>query len=122
MPLCSSAVLLAKGKTAPQTHSAHEQTNDGEEVTVYPAQKVSALLPFFSVHLGKLDCTVAVPSSFKSEQRHGVEDGEFNPNVYDRRAWLVAVQSVSDVRLCDPMDCGPPGSSVHGVPQARVLE
>ena len=24
--------------------------------------------------------------------------------------------------LCDPMDCNPPGSSVHGILQARVLE
>ena len=24
--------------------------------------------------------------------------------------------------LCDPMDCSPPGSSVHGIFQARVLE
>ena len=24
--------------------------------------------------------------------------------------------------LCDPMDCSPPGSSVHGIPQARTLE
>ena len=24
--------------------------------------------------------------------------------------------------LSDPMDCSPPGSSIHGVPQARVLE
>jgi len=23
---------------------------------------------------------------------------------------------------CDPMDCSPPGSSVHGIFQARVLE
>ena len=23
---------------------------------------------------------------------------------------------------CDPMDCSPPGSSVHGIPQARILE
>ena len=23
--------------------------------------------------------------------------------------------------LCDPMDCGPPGSSVHGILQARIL-
>ena len=26
------------------------------------------------------------------------------------------------VRLCDPMDCSPPGSSVHEVLQARILE
>ena len=24
--------------------------------------------------------------------------------------------------LCDPMDCSPPGSSVHGIFQARMLE
>ena len=24
--------------------------------------------------------------------------------------------------LCHPMDCGPPGSSLHGDPQARILE
>ena len=28
----------------------------------------------------------------------------------------------SRVRLCHPMDCGPPGSSVHGLLQARILE
>ena len=26
------------------------------------------------------------------------------------------------VTLCDPVDCGPPGSSVHGILQARTLE
>ena len=24
--------------------------------------------------------------------------------------------------LCNPMDCGPPGSSVHGILQAKILE
>ena len=24
--------------------------------------------------------------------------------------------------LCDPKDCSPPGASVHGIPQARILE
>ena len=28
----------------------------------------------------------------------------------------------SPVQLCDPTDCSPPGSSVHGISQARVLE
>ena len=31
-------------------------------------------------------------------------------------------QSLSRVHLCNPMDCSPPGSSVHGIFQARVLE
>ena len=28
----------------------------------------------------------------------------------------------SCVTLCDPLDCSPPGSSVHGILQARILE
>ena len=32
--------------------------------------------------------------------------------------WLVEVVSNS----CDPMDCSTPGSSVHGISQARILE
>ena len=32
------------------------------------------------------------------------------------------VKSLSRVRLCDPMSCSLPGSSVHGLFQARVLE
>ena len=28
----------------------------------------------------------------------------------------------SRLTLCDPMDCSPPGSSVHEILQARVLE
>ena len=33
---------------------------------------------------------------------------------------MLAAQSC--LSLCDPMDCGPPGSSVHGISQARILE
>ena len=29
---------------------------------------------------------------------------------------------LSRARLWDPLDCGPPGSSVHGISQARILE
>ena len=35
----------------------------------------------------------------------------------------IAVQSLSHVQLfCDPIDCSLPGSSVHGISQARILE
>ena len=36
--------------------------------------------------------------------------------------WKVKVKLLSRVRLNDPMDCSPPGSSIHGFFQARVLE
>ena len=32
------------------------------------------------------------------------------------------VKLLSHVRLCDPVDCSPSGSSVHGILQARILE
>ena len=31
-------------------------------------------------------------------------------------------KSLSRVRLCDPVDCSLPGSSAHGILQARILE
>ena len=34
----------------------------------------------------------------------------------------VCAQLLSCVRLGHPMDCSPPGSSVHGIFQARILE
>ena len=38
--------------------------------------------------------------------------------------WLVPfiIGAESCSTLCDPMDCRPPGSSVHGISQARILE
>ena len=34
----------------------------------------------------------------------------------------VHVCAQSCLTLCDPTDCSPPGSSVHGILQARILE
>ena len=38
------------------------------------------------------------------------------------RICMCAKSLQSCLTLCDPMDCYPPGSSVHGILQARVLE
>ena len=32
------------------------------------------------------------------------------------------VKLLIHVRLCNPVDCGPPGSAIHGIFQARILE
>ena len=34
----------------------------------------------------------------------------------------VCGQSLNSVQLCDPTDCSPPGSPVHEISQARILE
>ena len=36
--------------------------------------------------------------------------------------WKESEVAQSCPTLCDPMDCSPPGSSVHGILQARILE
>ena len=37
---------------------------------------------------------------------------------------MISVETVTQscLTLCDPMDFGPPGSSIHGILQARILE
>ena len=35
--------------------------------------------------------------------------------------WCCSVAKLCPT-LCDPMDCSPPGSTVHGILQARILE
>ena len=37
-------------------------------------------------------------------------------------AWSEVKVAQSCPTLCDPMDCSPPGSSVHGILQARILD
>ena len=34
----------------------------------------------------------------------------------------IVLSHFSHVQLCDPTDCSPPGSSVHGILQERILE
>ena len=38
------------------------------------------------------------------------------------KMYVAVVQSLSSVWLWDSMECSPPGSSVHGISQARILE
>ena len=53
------------------------------------------------------------------------EDGKKHRDLihYSHRALNLSTKSLqSCLTLCDPMDCSPPGSSVHGIFQARILE
>ena len=45
----------------------------------------------------------------------------------DWEHFLISIESESEVAqscptLCNPVDCSPPGSSIHGILQSRVLE
>ena len=63
------------------------------------------------------------------EQQTGSKSGKEYVKVYRHPAYLTYMQSESESEvaqscptLCDPVDCSPPGSSVHGILQARILE
>ena len=61
------------------------------------------------------------------EMHHGDEHcfPETSCGIFYEWSWHVSicVQSLqSCLILCDPMDCSPSGSSVHGIFQARILE
>ena len=51
-----------------------------------------------------------------------------NITCFSQDGWMVGKMvfcvsvAQSYTTLCDPMDCNPPGSSVHGILQARILE
>ena len=49
-------------------------------------------------------------------------DSDIEKRLVDTLGEGVKVKSLSCPTLCDPIDCSLPGSSVHGIFQARVLE
>ena len=53
---------------------------------------------------------------------YGIKLGNYVASLPLSFLWKVKVKSLTRVRLCDPMDCSLPGSSVQGIYQARVLE
>ena len=59
------------------------------------------------------------PGPLHPGARHRAEAG-------DRGSMVAAAPSAKSLQLCltlcDPMDCSPPGFSVHGILQARILE
>ena len=48
--------------------------------------------------------------------------GILNPLLYLASGWKWKLVAQSCWTLCYPVDCGPPGSFVHGILQARILE
>ena len=64
------------------------------------------------VYLGSLGATVGPFSMFSPRGK---------PLMFTPPCVKVSVAQ-SCPTVCDPMDCSPPGSSVHGLLQARILE
>ena len=90
-------------------------------------------------------CGISLPRYITTTQRSGNQDerGEMTAQGHTAgrgkaRGYVTCLQRIhafyfpttcsfmsnshSCPTLCDPMDCSPPGSSVHGISQARILE
>ena len=72
---------------------------------------------------GKVCCSLAHNPTVSRRQVQGPLGGRFQglPSGYDHHQ-LETVCAQSYLTLCDPVDCSPPGSSVHGIFQVRILE
>ena len=64
---------------------------------------------------------------------HGVAELDTTQRLNNNNKWLPVPSCHGKLKgekwkqlyisfLCDPMDCSPPGSSIHGILQARILE
>ena len=72
----------------------------------------------------KLDNQQGSPFSTGNSTQHFLIKPKREKNLKKMICIYVCACSVTSVMstLCDPMDCSPPGSSVHGILQARILE
>ena len=67
-----------------------------------------------------LDCKEIKPVSTKGNQPWIFIDAHLTLTIYCKSATCSVVQSC--LTLCDLLDCSPPGSSVHRIFQARILD
>ena len=59
----------------------------------------------------------------KEKERDGRREGGKKLKTIERQIEVRACSiAKSCLTLCNPIDCNPPGSSVHGILQARILE
>ena len=61
-------------------------------------------------------------SSSTIPQKHGVRWGQMDPYMEPSSGDLLCVRTQVCLTLCNPMNCSPQDSSVHGISQARILE
>ena len=60
------------------------------------------------------------PGHISGKDKNSNSKNYMHPSVHS--STIYNSQDMPACRLCDPMDHGPPGSSVQGILQARILE
>ena len=112
-----------EGNGNPLQYSCLENPMDGEawQATVHRVTKSRTRLSDFTYLLTylltyNLESALSICGSNMST----VLQPQIQPNM--DHVVLLCVHAQSCLPLCDPMDCSPPDSSVHRVPQERILE
>ena len=88
-------------------------------------ERVSLLPPSHrgkAMSMGRHDEIAAI---YLQAKKRGLTRGPTRPALWFYASSFQKVKvlvTLSCPALCDPMDCIPPGSSVHGILQARILE
>ena len=107
----SASLALGRAQKVMWLHHVRILISDSKE-----AQKASNQ---FLVSIASLYCMYASDMQKKSKDSKRVTLISRSRGV----PWCVCVSvAQSCPTLCDPMGCSPPGSSVHGILQARILE
>ena len=92
----------------------------------WEADKYIKILTKHSNILNLLDCQKLKEQEYwilsNTYLLHYWQDSKLSRLVLKIIGRLCMLSHFSHVQLCDPMDCSPPGSSVHGILQARILE
>ena len=113
-PCVANALFLTEGWLNPQVQ--FPQTWKAHSIAVLNS------VSFFSVlNKGILSCLVL---SRNVDWKHCDRVFLFSPEslAIDSYNFLLVWGAQSCPTLCDPVDCSLPGSSVHGISQARILE
>ena len=103
--------------------SVHPQMNGKREcdIYIYTQEPLRVNLPAANLCLHVPSCAlVHSPCTGVALLCTSVEQSSAASLFQAQGVWGTVHSVVSN--FCDPMDCSPPGSSVHGIFQARILE
>ena len=85
--------------------------------------QLSWLCPYWRYKMGRWLTSLSLNDlTWKNRAGHGATTQGCCGDSMNSCVESLHVCMLSHVRLCDSMDCSPPGSSVHGISQARILE
>ena len=101
-----------------------------DTVSAFGGQSPATVSPGCHVHLEQSGChphpapsvVLLACSLYISPYLSSAQSGETSDSVLMKVLCSTVSVAPSCPTLCNPIGCGPPGSSVHGILQARILE